>query len=66
MLVSFFSYIRESIGELNHVTWPTRREVIQHTVIILVSVSVATMIIASVDFGLNLLVNRLLLGSGSS
>jgi len=65
MFRTFFSYIRDSIGELSHVTWPTRREVMQHTIIIISSVAIATVIIAAIDFGLNFLIKELLLKSGS-
>lgn len=61
MVQSFIDYFRHSIGELKKVVWPTRRDVIRHTLIILLAVAIATLIIALVDFGLDLLVKQFLL-----
>lgn len=65
MVRNFFLYIRDSIGELGHVAWPSRRDVIEHTTIILISVAIATLVVAAVDFSLNFLINELLVKSGS-
>ncbi|MDO8603855.1 MAG: preprotein translocase subunit SecE [bacterium] len=34
--MSFINYIKESKGELSHVTWPTRRQAITFTVLVIV------------------------------
>lgn len=54
-------YIRSSIDELRKVVWPTRQQVIRYTIIIAISVIVATAFIALIDFGLNLLVDEFIL-----
>lgn len=43
-------------SELNKVTWPTRADVISHTVVVIVSVAVAVAVISALDFGLTKLV----------
>ncbi len=55
------AYFQGSYNELRQVVWPTRREVIQYTAIIIVSVAVTTLIIAILDYGLTLLVNHYLI-----
>ena len=57
----FFQYIRGSIAELRQVTWPTRKEVLQYTVIILVSIVVAMFVVALVDYGLGFIVDTFLI-----
>jgi len=34
--MSFFRYIKESVGEARHIKWPTRAETIRYTVAVLV------------------------------
>ena len=33
---TFFNYIRESVGEVRHIKWPTRNEAIASTVAVIV------------------------------
>ncbi len=56
-----FSYLADALGELRHVTWPSRKEVIRHTGIIIISVAVAMLVIAILDHGLDFLVNRFII-----
>lgn len=58
---AFFDYIRSSLAELKKVDWPSRREVVSYTVIILISVIIATLVVALIDYGLSLVVDRFLL-----
>jgi len=40
--MKFFTYIKESFGELNHIKWPTRKETLIFTLaVILISLAVA-------------------------
>lgn len=39
--MSFINYLRETKGELRHVTWPTRRQTINYTIIVLL-ISIGT------------------------
>ncbi len=56
------NYFRDSILELRKVDWPSRPEVVRHTLIVAVSVGIATIIVGVIDFGLarllEFLVNR--------
>ena len=42
-------YVRETAGELKKVTWPTRREATNLTVIVLVVIFMMTLILGSLD-----------------
>jgi preprotein translocase subunit SecE len=57
MIRGAIDYIQGAIAELQHVTWPSRKEVIDYTVIILVSIAIAMLIVSVIDFGLVTLVN---------
>jgi preprotein translocase subunit SecE len=52
--------IRETVGELRKVSWPSRREVIQLTMIVLVVMLVMGAILGLTDGGARLLLNWLL------
>lgn len=61
VLISIIDYFRQSISELQKVVWPTRSEVVRHTLIILISVVVAMIVVAAIDYGFDLIVNQYLL-----
>jgi len=44
-------YLSEVRGELRKVAWPTRREVINSTIIVLIAVTVMTSLIFGFDYG---------------
>lgn len=48
--VGLGQYVREVRGELNRVSWPTRSEVINYTVVVMVTVILLTSFIAALDF----------------
>ncbi len=50
------SFVRTAVEEGRKVIWPTRELVMRHTVMVIVSVAVATLIFAGVDYGLQKLV----------
>ena len=33
-MASFIKYVRESVGELRKVTWPTRKDLVNHTLLV--------------------------------
>ncbi len=45
-------YVIDSYQELKKVTWPTRKQLIRDTTIVVVSSAVATAILALIDLGL--------------
>ncbi|MEK9167429.1 MAG: preprotein translocase subunit SecE [Patescibacteria group bacterium] len=52
----FVPFLGSVVDEGKKVVWPTRDIVIRHTVMVIVSVAIATLIFASIDFGLQKLV----------
>ena len=44
-------FIREVIAELGKVIWPTRKELVTYTIVVIVFVSVMTAIVAGLDIG---------------
>ena len=42
-------YVRETAGELKKVTWPTRREATNLTIIVLIVIFLMTLILGSLD-----------------
>ena len=52
-------FIKEVRGELRKVAWPTRSEVINYSIIVLVAVVVLTAFIALVDYGVSEFVLKL-------
>ena len=52
-------FLREVRGELRKVAWPTRPEVINYSIIVLVAVVVLTSFIALVDYGVSEFVLKL-------
>jgi len=46
-------YFQGVIAELKKVTWPTRADVINHTLIVIVSVIIAIGVVTVLDFGLS-------------
>ena len=52
-------FLREVRGELRKVAWPTRSEIINYSIIVLVAVIVLTAFIALVDFGVSEFVLKL-------
>lgn len=53
-------YFSEVWRELTKVTWPTRKEVINHTLIVLLSSAIAILIVAALDKGLSSLISYII------
>ena len=43
-------FVREVVGELQRVNWPTRQEVVAYSIVVLVSVIVIATLISGMDF----------------
>lgn len=57
-------YVSEVRSEMRRVSWPTRKEVVNYTIVVLVTLAVATALIAGLDYLFGELVIQLLrLGS---
>jgi len=51
-----FDYFRGVVSELKKVTWPTRNEIINHTIIVVISAAIAILLTSSIDLGLTKLI----------
>lgn len=52
--------LKEHVGELNNVTWPTRKQAIHSMIVVLVIMLLTALFLGLVDYGLNELVLKLL------
>lgn len=51
VIVAIFSFFRECWKELKKVSWPSRKEVLNMTIIVLVCVFIVTLLVLVVDYG---------------
>ena len=58
-------FLREVKTELKKVTWPSRKDTLSGTVVVLVAVIIIAIFLGIVDFGLSSLVKQLLRGAAS-
>ena len=49
----FTEFLKEARAELGKVTWPTRKELYESTILVIVSVILITIFIGAVDFVFN-------------
>jgi len=56
MLEKTRTFLRESYAELKRVTWPTRKEILGSTVVVVIVVGILMLFIGVFDFILSLLV----------
>ncbi len=49
-------FLREVVAELSKVIWPTRKELVTYTIVVVVFVSVMTAIVTGLDIGFGKLV----------
>ncbi|MDP2684823.1 MAG: preprotein translocase subunit SecE [bacterium] len=60
MFQKIFSYIKESKDELKKVIWPSRKETIKYTLLV-IGISIVTAIfLGAIDFGLNIVVEKII------
>lgn len=50
------NYFVGSWSELKRVSWPTKKEILNHTIIVLVSVTTALLIASAIDYSLAILI----------
>lgn len=61
MITRFLNYLRDSRAELKLVTWPTRKQVVEYTILILIISAVFAVFLGGLDFVLERVVSRYLL-----
>ena len=49
-------FFREVVAELGKVIWPTRKELVTYTIVVIIFVSVMTALVTGLDIGFNRLV----------
>jgi preprotein translocase subunit SecE len=54
--------IRDTRGEMKKVVWPTKKQALNNTMIVLVFMAIMAVIIGLFDFGLGTLIRTVLLG----
>lgn len=54
--IPLVGYIQSAIDEGKKVIWPSRETVVRHTIMVIVSVAIAVVIFAGLDYGLQKLV----------
>ena len=61
---SRFAFIGDIIGELRKVNWPSRRDTVRLTIMVLIVCLVVGIFLGALDYGFSELVARVLLGGG--
>ncbi len=59
---SRFAFIRDIIDELRKVTWPTRREAVRLTIMVIIVCVVVGIFLGAIDYGFAELVAKVFLG----
>ncbi len=59
-MISPIAYVKSSYAELAKVAWPPRITVIRHSLLVVVSIGIATILVGFLDTGLTYLVRFIL------
>ncbi|MFC1656719.1 preprotein translocase subunit SecE [Patescibacteria group bacterium] len=54
---SITRYFQSSFAELKKVSWPNRKEVINLTIVVIVSIGIATLVVMGIDYLLTKAIN---------
>lgn len=54
-------YLQGAYREFRQVTWPSRKAVVQYTVLVLVTIAVSVLILMAFDYGLRQVADRYLI-----
>lgn len=47
----FFDYLKDTLAELKHVSWPTRTQTIVYTALVIAVSVIAALLLSGFDFG---------------
>jgi preprotein translocase subunit SecE len=61
---SRFAFIGDIIAELRKVTWPSRRDTVRLTIMVIIVCAAVGLFLGALDYGFSELVSKLLLGGG--
>ena len=64
MITKIKNFFIGSYEEFKKVIWPSRKVVISHSTIVVITIIISTGIIAAIDYGLFALVQMLVVGKG--
>lgn len=56
-MINPIQFLKEAKNELWKVVWPTRRDVVKITVVVIIISVVVAVFLGAIDFGLNKLIN---------
>jgi preprotein translocase subunit SecE len=56
--MSLGEYLKETRGELKHVSWPTREQIISYTIVVIIISIVTSIYLGVFDFGFSIIFNR--------
>lgn len=56
----FFEYIKETKGEMKHVSWPTKKQTVAYTILVVVISFAVSIYLGFFDFIFSKIVNTLL------
>jgi len=59
---SRFAFIGEIVGELRKVTWPSRRDTVRLTIMVIIVCVLVGLFLGALDYGFSELVAKVLLG----
>ena len=66
IFIPIITYVHDVVAELKKVTFPSRRQVVVGTVLVIGAIIIATLIIGGVDIGLEQLVRIFIIKSGGA
>lgn len=58
--MKLFDYIKDTKAEMKHVSWPTKKQAVGYTVLVIVISVVVSVYLGILDFGLTELVTKLI------
>lgn len=61
-MINPISFLKETKVELSKVIWPSRSTLLNHSLVVIISIAVAIAVIGLIDYGLFFLTQKLILG----
>lgn len=63
MIQKIKNYFKGVVSETKKVTWPTRKQVINHTILVIVAIGLMMLIFGAIDLGFSKLLEQFILRS---
>ena len=58
--MKLFDYIRDTKAEMKHISWPTKKQAVGYTVLVIVISIIVSIYLGILDFGLTELVTKII------